>query len=298
MLYEHGHTGKFRAIFVGSVLLCAIACGANVACAVELLVNTNFENGFIEGPNNSGWNRSQSPNVPSNWVDSSTGTARIGSKKLKTYLEYTTVTDHNFRSEISLQNPKVFDFGKDYWFGWSIYVPSDWVAETAAWDDQVLMQFHGANDGTKPLGTIRIGNGSWRAGIAGSGDDPYVGGQVKTSSKTLGAVIPGTWNDFVVHVRFGYQASQNPIWEVWKDGELKWTYTGLTAYKESVGPYWKLGLYNIGWRYNVPKIVTKRTYYYDEIKVMGSDGSFAGVSPSAIDAPPGTPTGIQLNVTQ
>ena len=51
------------------------------------------------------------------------------------------------------------------------------------------------------------------------------------------------WSKFVVHVRMGYLASQNPITEVWRDGVKIVSDTGINSSPLDSGEYSKMGLY-------------------------------------------------------
>lgn len=217
------------------------------------------------------------------WVEVSAAARRAGRKSLRVHLDYDGPDGAEFRSEISDHSgpsaPLVL--GRPYWIGFSIYVPSDWQADPADWDNQVMWQTHtsaSAPSNTSPGTALRIRNHQWVASLKYDLDD---GAGVQTRSKSLAPVVPGTWNDFVVQVR--YDVGSTGILKVWKDqraGDAPlWDYRGPTTSVGDTGGYNKFGLYHTGWKFNVPTSHKVHTYYFDEIRIGNENASFEQVAP-------------------
>lgn len=150
---------------------------------------------------------------------------------------------------------------KDYWYGLSIFIPSEFVAPTKS--NAVLFQWHTQQGGPSPVLAIRAGNNDW-----------IITGNATEKRRTL-AKIPfekDRWTDWVVHVR--WSAEKKGFWTIWKDGvKVVSERDIITQYPEALGPYAKFGQYHsVG---EVPQNVV----YFDEYRVAGPEGSYAVVAP-------------------
>ncbi len=80
---------------------------------------------------------------------------------MESYVNRLTSTN-SFRTEADLKtNPKM-EFNKDYWYGFSIYLPYGWEVPDKF---EVLAQFHHTPDagaGLSPPFAIYTGSGSWK----------------------------------------------------------------------------------------------------------------------------------------
>lgn len=152
------------------------------------------------------------------------------------------------RSEFRMKKTKI---GETYWYGWSMYIPSDWGNSDPGFD--ILSQW--ATYPTKRNGKFSCGaNGSYitRNGnnvvfkFQHKGDDEDI--QCDRYNLAKISDIRGKWMDFVMQVK----------WTGNKDGFLKlWTRTGDGEYSQEVdyqgrtywndegeGPNFKMGLYS------------------------------------------------------
>jgi len=98
----------------------------------------------------------------------------------------------------------------------------------------------------------------------------------------LGPQIRGVWTNFVERLYFS--ADGDGIIQIWKweDGNSipqspQLTRIGPNYYHNSVGPYFKMGLYKSSWASTSD--VTNRTVYYDSLKVFRGSNGFDFVKP-------------------
>ena len=192
-----------------------------------------------------------------------------------------------------------FDYDKDYWFGFSVFLPADWIDDNNSNRDE-LMQIHPGNGSGPPIVNLEVEGGNWRSRNAWDPNNVSVVAGV-TSRATLfqGATADdkGKWTDWVFHFRFCTQPGCDGRIEVWKNGRQVIDHRGPNALKYSGdGPYISLNLYKYGWKTNPSKVPATRTVYFDEIRIGDSQSSLAEVSPrggssSLVSAtPPATST--------
>ncbi|PPS41148.1 polysaccharide lyase [Chroococcidiopsis sp. TS-821] len=196
------------------------------------------------------------------------------------------------RSELAMKKTVI---GQTYWYGWSMYIPSDWQDPSDAYD--ILMQwatYPSPRNGRFACGAngsyiMRSGNNiSFRFQRKGENADS------ECTSYNLGTLpeLRGKWVDFVMHVK----------WTGNTDGFLKlWTKVGNGTYTQNVdykgrtfwndegeGPYFKMGLYKGDPNF---KGAAPRVLYTDEYRLGDANSSFEEVAPggSTIEPKPPAP---------
>lgn len=184
------------------------------------------------------------------------------------------------RSELRMKKTTI---GQTYWYGWSMYIPSDWQDTNEGFD--IFSQW--ATYPTPRNGKFTCGaNGSY---MVRNGKNVVFKFQHKGDSAdiqcdryTLATIsnIRGKWVDFVMQVK----------WTGDKDGFLKlWMKTGNTSYTQKVdyqgrtfwndegeGPFFKMGEYKGDPNFKGP---APRYLYTDEHRLGDSNSSFEEVAP-------------------
>ncbi|MCK4291563.1 MAG: polysaccharide lyase [Planctomycetes bacterium] len=188
-----------------------------------------------------------------------------------------------YRTEVSGPGSEV---GKEYWYGFSIFLPDDYVVDDV-WE--IVAQWHGVpdfkagEDWRNPVMALSTDGGRWE--LINRWDakfNTFEGGKRKyggTKRYDLRAYRRGVWTDWVVHVRWSY--GPDGLLEVWKDGKKVVEQNGPNAFNDKKGPYFKMGLYK-GWK--DPKrssdVVSRRVLYHDEFRMAGADGRYEDVAPN------------------
>lgn len=201
--------------------------------------------------------------------------------------------DVNFRCEIvakeqnTRQNYMYQEIGKEYWYGFSVYIPTDFVIDS---DPEMFAQFHGTPD---------VGE-SWRWPFAGleivenhyelrlrwdahfitkdakfDGEEYYSFGNV-TSDK-------GKWTDWVFNVHWDYNKEGKGFMKIWKDGVLVFDHKGPNCFNDAVGPFLRFGLYRYTWKdsdpVKRPSNITNRVIYHDEYRIGNAQATYEEVAP-------------------
>lgn len=236
----------------------------------NLIFNSDFETGDLKGWRISG----NAPGITSS-------PTRAGKYAMKTSLDR-----HKdkvpYRTEVSGPGSEV---GKEYWYGFSIFLPADYVPDKI-WE--IVAQWHGVPDfrigenWRNPVMALSTNDGKWglvtrwdaKANTFEGGKRSYGG----TKHYTLGPYLKEKWTDWVVHVKWSYRP--DGILEVWKDGKRVVELKGPNAFNDKKGPYFKMGLYK-GWKDPKRKsdAVSKRILYHDEFKMAGAGGHYEDVAP-------------------
>lgn len=254
------------------------------------------------------------PVVPTTWgLDQPAGSltvsneqARTGTNSYKIYFDGDCTgwsrVELILRDSVDTIN---FAFDREYWVGWSIYVPTNFSIPsgvlTGQWHNAGQDLDDNCDQGPRPEypavaqafmmymenydGGIR-----YKTQITGQNDfcqayETYDYRQSFTSNK----LVLGAWNDIVVHIRFSY--TNTGYAQVWLNGENFIDISGVaTAHNDPKAPYLKLGYYGA--------CGVTNTIYLDEVRVGDADSSYGEVSPAGgpPDATPpvrsgGTPSG-------
>ncbi|MBN1125540.1 MAG: polysaccharide lyase [Sedimentisphaerales bacterium] len=237
---------------------------------VALLHLSDFETGILED-----WQISGNPPAITDHP------VRNGRFAMKTPLNRQ-VDKVPYRTEVSGQKTEV---GKEYWYGFSIYLPGDYLPDKI-WE--IVAQWHGVPDfdigenWRNPVMALSTTNGQWnllyrwdaKKNTFESGQRKYDGSQ----SFDLGPYQTERWTDWVVHVKWSFK--DDGLLEIWKDGKKLIHEIGPNTFNDKSGPYFKMGLYK-GWKDpdRPSDRVSKRLLYHDEFRMAGADGSYGIVVP-------------------
>lgn len=282
--------------------VCAMAADAG------LLFLGDFETGKIASPNSNPdgfW-----PNMVDNDLGVKRDVVRSGAYSAGCTLykskDYTVMSNgqlNNDKPRCDLVKGAInFDYNKDYWVGFSIFLPQDWIDDYKDNRD-TLAQVHGVSGGP-PVIELEIEGGNWR--IRDRWDpnsETEILGQTTTKNLFVGSTSSdkGTWTDWVYHVKLCSQVGCNGLIEVWKNGKQVVNYSGPNALKlpsSGVGPIFQVDLYKYAWKKNASLVPSTRTVWWDEIRIGNSQSNFSEVSPSGSStlAAPATPSGISLQI--
>jgi hypothetical protein len=201
----------------------------------------------------------------------------------------------SFRSEIALPGVPLFS---DYWYGFSIFVPADWVDDPQ--DGDIVAQWHGSagedkkqfkveGDGKgRPPVALSLHGSQWQVAVNSSSAvvkdaKDWANYGSKKEQFPLGAFRKGAWTDWVFHMRWSYKA--DGLLEIWQNGKVVLTHPGPNCYNDPNGPYFKIGIYHPAWKdfegekFNQQKvIIPRKVIYHDEVRVI-ADGKYEDVAP-------------------
>jgi hypothetical protein len=169
-----------------------------------------------------------------------------------------------------------FTFGRIFWLGYSVYVPSDYEPPTGYPEWRLISQWHGDDSCDAAHNPMQANGLATDGGINFSvkGIDNCESGSDYTRADFYSTpeLKKGAWNDIVHEVRFSYDVDGNGFHKMWLNGELVVDDTGINAYSEPAAPYWTMGIYGVT-AYNT------LTLWFDEIRVGDSSSSYEEVSP-------------------
>lgn len=168
-------------------------------------------------------------------------------------------------------------YGDEYWYGLSIFIPNDWLNETSPTDNwNIFAQWHvyptPGEIATSPVVALELDSN--RLYVYNRNSTVYNltnSSQVTTTSWLIGDPLKGEWDDYVFHMI--WNSNSSGLLEVWRNDVLVVNKTGGVTYNDTIGPYWKIGMY----RSNLS--VSPRVHYVDEIKMGDSTSSYAEVMP-------------------
>ena len=170
---------------------------------------------------------------------------------------------------------KFMEFNRDYWIGFSIYLPAGWQVPD---NMELLAQIHrSTTGGGQPPLALYTGSGEWKL------TSQEWGGKKDWFLNSVYEDV-GRWTDFVIHYKPSYTSSG--VLEVWKDGGLVAKRNGANTAKDSKGPYFKLGIYKS--QYNAPS----KTVYHDELRIASGPGAgYEDVAPGNFASGSGSSSG-------
>jgi regulation of enolase protein 1 (concanavalin A-like superfamily) len=220
---------------------------------------------------------------------------RAGNRSARCYL-------HRYQSEYSYRtmvivgaddsnpegtrDPLVYEIGQEYWMGFSIYVPDDFVVDLEGLTD-ILMQVQATPDAGEdyrsPIYDIAINADSWSimkrwdTRVKTPPGNTFSGTQLLYRSP-LGESI-GDWTDWVLQVKWSWRS--NGFIRVWRDGVQVVDDAGPNCSNDQVGPYTSLGVYKWPWRpeHSYPSNTDERLIYIDELRIAGADADYDAVAP-------------------
>lgn len=181
------------------------------------------------------------------------------------------------RAEITLDREKA---NEEHWYSVDILLPD--TKDEFYVDDvspEIILQFHNYPDPdeewTSPPLSLETENGRyyirrcWDDAPITSNDQIYRKGYY--SSDDLGSYSEdrGKWVNWVFHVKWGWEKSQNPILEVYKNGKKAIDFNGMAnTTNDKSGVYLKIGIYKWEWKMANKKYdTTRRIVYYDNVSI-------------------------------
>lgn len=244
---------------------------ASVSLAGQLDYELNFE-------------RSLEFNCSGNCPTVSGSVAREGSRSMRSAITKNS-SGNSYRSEVVIPGlAKNLEYEKDYWYGFSSYLPSSWEV---SYKYELIAQFHSALDpwdekGIGPPVSIRSGrNGDWEIVSRKEGDT-----RGKSRIWTLNSVWEdvGKWTDWVIHYKPSF--GPNGVLQVWKDGALVVDHYGPNAMDDQRGPYFKMGIYKPYWKNEDNSGRATKTIHHDALRIAsGPNASYFDVAPKGGAAP-------------
>jgi hypothetical protein len=164
--------------------------------------------------------------------------------------------------------------GAERWYGFSIYLPTDWQFDQAA---EIVTQWHQHWDiGTSPPLAIQTHKGNWEISQNWEGPNGII-----YANTPIGPYQTDRWTDWVVHVR--WSAGANGLLEIWKDGQPVTGFSpknGKNNYTDPAhGNYMKFGIYKWAWSQGKPSDTSRRVMFYDELRIADQTGTYGTVRP-------------------
>lgn len=240
-----------------------------------LILNGNFETGDFAG-----WKLDLCCKYSGEIVSSPT---RLGNYAAKFTLNRNDpYVETGKRAE--LKRYGVGNMGSEYWYGFSIYIPNDWVKDTAP---EMVTQWHNRPDlwfgegWLYPPLFLLISGDKWK--IGNMWDSRIVTQKNNIAGKDdlwSGAYKKGEWTDWVFRIKWSHKS--DGLIEAWKDGVQIINKRGPNTYNDLLGPFFKVGIYKYPWKSGTPtSIVDKRVLYFDEVRVGNASASYKDLAPSS-----------------
>jgi hypothetical protein len=124
--------------------------------------------------------------------------------------------------------------GRESYWSWSTYFPASFVSDQRA-GFQMFTQWHSTSSTNKSGVTFQVVGDRLAVRVAG-GATPD-----RWQQYDLGPLVRGSWQDFVVHVRWG--SDQTGFLEVWRDGQAVVQHANAPNIGIGLGTYVKQGFY-------------------------------------------------------
>ena len=263
--------GKVVAALATGVTL-LLGVGAVSASGEAILFSSGFESNSL-----SGWTASGNDPVVQSQI------TRMGRYAIQSTLDRNN-SAVPYRTEVRAIVPNPVR-GQDTWYGFSIYLPDPYAADTL---EESLAQWHKAEPAepgdtvTQPPMALHSGNGRWTVVTRSATDQPTTNATKQEKKFDLGPYKVGEWTDWVFRVRWNWTGDGEL--QVWKNGVEVIKTKGPIGYNDAVMPYFKMGIYKPLWK-NYVGVVTKRVMYHDEFRMAGPGGSYYDVAPGPSDRP-------------
>lgn len=257
------------------------------ALPASLLFHSDFEAGAL---NEAQWG------VSGNAPTITTEVVRKGKYAVQTHLDRFK-SKKSYRTELEIRGTRTKP-GVEYWYGFSVYLPHDYVADPI-WE--IVAQWHATLDedlgelpgSVNPPLSLHSENGEWM--ISTIWDSRQITSKENYEGKKryqLGKYTTGKWTDWVFHIK--WLPTKDGILQVWQDSKLVVDKKGPIGFKDRVGPYFKMGLYK-GWETPTRVgVATQRTLYHDEFRMAGPEGSYDDVAPGGKARRPAAPVAVRL----
>lgn len=206
----------------------------------------NFDSGnfTLQGHGNS-------PTVTSHFSHS-------GGYSMKSTVSNTSKNRKRTQGIIKSKDGRVMQFDRDYWIGFSVYLPEDWQVPGKREILAELRRTPDAGESHSAAFEIHTGTGEWRI------RNLWEGGR---KDWVLGSVFEdvGRWTDFVIHYKPSFTSSG--VLEVWKDGVLVARRNGPNTQKDANGPFLALGLLKDAYKAPVKSV------YHDSLRIASGPGA-------------------------
>ena len=198
-----------------------------------------------------------------------TDQARTGSHSLKFTLFKSDPNVHSSkRSEIDKPGDVFHPVGSERWYGFSIYLPDDWVADEVF---EILAQFQSLPDlelgeefRTPPL-SLLVNRENWSVRQNWDSRKVFQGKPQGSEKLWTGPIQRGQWTDWVFHLKWSYK--NDGLIQVWKDGQMIVNKNGANAYNDPF-IYLKIGIYKPEWNSSKDRsLIDERIAYYDTVKI-------------------------------
>lgn len=159
------------------------------------------------------------------------------------------------RVEVTIVKGEDGDIGKDTWYAFELYVPSDYINEE---DEEVVNQWHQNGNASA---SIRIKNGRflWRFYIDG-----------KKVDTDLGLIQKNSWTSIVAHMVHSY--GTDGVTQVWVNDKKIMDQKGRNINNEAL-PKWKIGIYKSAWA-SEKTTTSKRVLYFDNVRVGDQSATY------------------------
>ena len=181
------------------------------------------------------------------------------------------------------------EIGKEYWYGFSTFLPKDYVIDNQT---EIIAQFHGTPDEGEPWFLPNLGlhitenhyelNRYWDSRHITKwqeidGEDHYVFGNIASDL--------GRWSDWVFNVKWDYRKDGNGWMKIWKDGVLIFDQKGPNCSNDDLGPFLRFGMYKWDWKHpeeEKPSNTTNRVIYHDEYRIGNAQAKYEEVAPGGL----------------
>jgi hypothetical protein len=312
---------KILPLALVAVVILQLGSALPASAAADLIIERDFETGDLWGFFWEGKSGVQKPEV----VSSPGHPVRAGNYSMRSHFyvydtEREEVLPNNNRPEND-RNEFRFNINEEYWIGFSVYIPSDFVFDVPNWTD-IIFQVQGIPEPGEwygqPLLSIAINHDEWN--IMSRWDSRWimpVRNDWEGSDKILGhGEAPlgsdvGKWTDWIIHVKWDFEESGDGFLEIWRDGnQVPLCLERDSSTKECItqvlrrerpncrndasGPHLAMGCYKWPWypdtRDTYGRQTDWRTIYHDEFRIGGADASYADVAPGGGPLPTPTPT--------
>ncbi len=211
-----------------------------------------------------------------------TSPVRAGDYAVKMRIEYQWNGVENYdRTELQGKrkdngsHTSFFSPGKEYWIGFSCFLPSDWAVDNA---EELIFQLHGNGDGDRsPSLALYIDGDEWYWYDRWQPDRDAVNSTAGEKELWRGQYEKGKWVDWVIHAKFSY--NEDGFLEIFKNDSSIAEYNGPNCYNDALGirgP--QTGVYKWPWLQG-PTNVTERIVYLDEFAVGGENSTYEDVAP-------------------
>lgn len=165
--------------------------------------------------------------------------------------------------------------GKEYWIGFSVYMPEEWVPDYKS--EELVFQLHGNEGSRSPsLGLYIDGDDwYWYSRWGAKPENPDIDGE-----KTLWKATfeKGQWVDWVIHAKWSY--NEDGFLEIWKNDTSIYRGYGPNCYNDSLkirGP--QTGIYKWNWGEKRDFEVSERFVFLDDFKVGEAHSGYNDVAP-------------------